>query len=910
MKNGVIPLILLALGMMSQAAHAHSEHDKARFVAAGGNDQGRCDNRFRPCKTIAYAAQQASKGDKVLVASGDYPITTQQDLFYLVSEIVPVKGGFSRVDHFQIQNPGMHTTTLTGVPAKYAETLHKQGFLVIADGKRDNKLASLASDAMSLMNSAQSAAPCNEGESAGFACRNLSLLSHVPLKELGQNSTSANDIWGHVDLNTGREYAIIGLRNGVSVVDVTNPESPVVAGSLSGDWTTWRDIKVYQYYHTASREWRAYAYITADNASEGLWIIDLNDLENGISEAGRTNDDSRAHNIYISNVDYSLNIALPGTTPQIHITGSENYGGAWRSYSLKNLQSPGASYLPEGLNRSDYTHDASSLFITDSRATTDCVNGDANGCLVVLDFNEQSMRIWDHTLTDSAKELSSVSYPNVEYTHSGWWTEDGQYAIVHDELDESYAGLNTTVHFFDISSLTSPQLVATWTGDTAAIDHNGFVRGDRYYMSNYEKGLTVLDISDPTAPLEVANFDTFPSSDNTAFNGAWGVYPYLPSGNLIVSDIQGGLYVIKDDSVAMEDNQVSFESDDISTAADGTLNVTVTRTGDGAMSVFYNTLFGSARTNDFTAADGELSWAAGDTDAKTISIPIAANVSSETSESFFLRLFNPQGGSITPGKGLTQITIAGEDNVSSGVVSFTAAERTVLEPNTQLALEVERQGGSSGQLTVKYALRSDTSVVSSDVEENNGELTWNNGEAGVKTIVLTLIDDDEEEAEESFFVDLTASDEGLFGDYASIAITIKDDESNEAPIVNAGNDQTVNATATVTLMGTATDPENNLVNVQWSQTGGDSVTLQNANAVETSFSAPSEAQTLTFSLTAVDEFGVESTDTLTVDVESNETTPVAPPPVNNSSGSGGGSTSIPLLLGLGVLTLMRRKRRG
>ena len=327
------------------------------------------------------------------------------------------------------------------------------------------------------------------------------------------------------------------------------------------------------------------------------------------------------------------------------------------------------------------------------------------------------------------------------------------------------------------------------------------------------------------------------------------------------------------------------------------------------MSVSFNTLTGSARTNDFTAADGDLSWAAGDTDSKTIRVPVAANVSGESSENFFLRLYNPQGGSITPGEGLTQITIAGDDGENTGVVSFTAASDTVLEPNTDIALQVERQGGSSGQLTVNYTLRSDTSVVGSDVEEAAGELTWNDGEDGIKTIPLTLINDDEEEAEESFFVELTASDNGIFGDYSRIAVTIKDDESNAAPVVNAGNDQSVNTTATVTLLGTATDPENNLVSVQWTQTDGNTVTLQNANAVETSFSAPSDAQTLTFALTAVDEFGVETTDTMEVNVESNDSTPVNMPPVENSSGSGGGSMGMPLLLGLGIITLIRRKKR-
>ncbi|MCU7554831.1 choice-of-anchor B family protein [Alteromonas sp. ASW11-19] len=905
MIKQVLLLIVVSLGTVSQAVHAHSEHDKARFVATNGTDSGRCDNRFRPCQTIAYAAQMAGKGDKVLVASGHYSIESRNDLFYLISEIVPVKGGFSRVDHFQIQNPSLHTTTLYGVPPAFADELHRQGFQVIADGKQEDagELTKFASTAMALMSESHTAAACENGTSAGFSCTNLSLLAHMPLSELGLNATSANDIWGHVDLNTGNEYAIIGQRNGVAVVNVTNPESPQLVGSLPGQSTTWRDIKVYQYYHSASRTWRAYAYVTADSASEGLWIIDLNDLPNGISEAGRLNEDAKAHNIYISNVDYTLNTALPGTDAQIHITGSENYGGAWRSYSLKSLQKPKATYIPESTTRNDYTHDASSLRVTDARATNDCVNGTADGCLVMLDFNELSVRLWDHTNPTSAKELSAVTYPNIQYTHSGWWTEDTRYVIVHDELDESYEGVNTTVHVIDITSLTNPQLVASWVGETTAIDHNGFVRGDRYYMSNYEKGLTVLDISDPTAPTEIANFDTFPSSDNTAFNGAWGVYPFLPSGNLLVSDIQGGLFILKDETVAMESNVVQFANRQISTSDNTTLTVTLSRTGSDAMTVQYATLFGSATATDLTPVEGSVSWSQGDTEDKTLSLTIAENGADEPSELFFLRLFNPNGGSIAPGKGMTKVTIDGEDT-SAGVISFTNDGVVALETDATVALTVSRQGGSTGPITVNYALRSDTATVGSDVTDSSGELSWADGDNADKTLELALVNDSDEESEETFFVDLTGASADNLGEFITVAVRIKDDEANQAPEVNAGNDKSANLSATVTLTGSASDPEGNLAETLWTQTSGPTVTLDSPTSLETSFVAPDDAQPLTFSLTATDEFGVQSSDSVTVNVQPAASIPVEAPPREES---GGGSLGYGLLLGLGMMSLFRRR---
>lgn len=69
---------------------------------------------------------------------------------------------------------------------------------------------------------------------------------------------------------------------------------------------------------------------------------------------------------------------------------------------------------------------------------------------------------------------------------------------------------------FDIPSLTTPMLASIWTSDNGTIDHNGYVRGRRYYMSNYERGLTVLDISDPTAPVEAGFFDTYPTFNSTS----------------------------------------------------------------------------------------------------------------------------------------------------------------------------------------------------------------------------------------------------------------------------------------------------------------------------------------------------------------------------------------------------------
>ncbi|MEW9799320.1 choice-of-anchor B family protein [Alteromonas sp. CYL-A6] len=910
-----VACIVLLSGMVSQAALAHSEHDKARFVAPDGKDTGRCDNRFRPCQTIAYAASQAGKGDRVLLAAGTYTLSDDRALFYFISELVPVVGGYSRLDHYQVQNPATNQTVLEGVPAAYAERLYNQGFQVVSDGKAGTQPAvSIAKSAIEAMTRSQSQTTCENGMAGGFPCSNISLLAHVPLTDLPTGSSTANDIWGHVDLNTQREYAIIGLRRGVAVVDVTTPTAPEVVGSISGAATTWRDIKVYQYYHAPSKKWRAYAYVTADSASEGLKIIDLNNLPDAVSLAGSTRDDVRAHNVYISNIDYTLNTALPGVTPQLHIAGSENYGGAWRSYSLDNQTAPGQSYAPVGMNRSDYTHDASSLLITDARATTDCTRATDAGCTVMLDFNEDTLRLWDHSDPASATELAQVGYPDAEYTHSGWWSEDKQYVILHDELDEAYRNLNTTVHFFDISSLSTPQLVATWTGSTKAIDHNGFVRGDRYYMSNYERGLTVLDISDPLGPREAGFFDTFPASDSNAFNGAWGVYPYLPSGTLLVSDIQGGLYILHDDTVSTEPNTAGFVAAAVSTDDNQTLNLDIMRTGSGTLTVNYEVLTGSADASDFSLESGELSWPAGDSTGKTLTIPITENTADEAEELFAIKLMNPQGGSIIPGKGITLVTI-NSDAVFKGAPSFEQDSMSVNENSDAFSVPVNRQGGSDGELTVTYRIQSQTAVAGEDVVEATGELRWQDGDETAKSFSISLIDDESEEDDEAFQVVLESDSDGEF---STLTVTIRDDESNLPPVVNAGGDQEVNPRANVALGGSAQDPDGSITALEWQQTEGPAVSLSSTQNTVTTFTAPDEAAELTFSFTATDEFGASTTDSVSISVvvQDNTSNPgtgnggSSPEPVTVSepSSSGGGSVSTGWLLLLGLFA-MRRARR-
>ena len=128
----------------------------------------------------------------------------------------------------------------------------------------------------------------------------------------------------------------------------------------------------------------------------------------------------------------------------------------------------------------------------------------------------------------------------------GWITDDHRFFLLGDELDETDLGVPTRTLIFDVSDLDAPVFVSAFQAATTSIDHNLYVLGNRVYQANYTTGIRVLEFADlaNSEMVEVSFFDTFPTGDAAVFDGAWSVYPYLPSGNIIASDITNGLYIL------------------------------------------------------------------------------------------------------------------------------------------------------------------------------------------------------------------------------------------------------------------------------------------------------------------------------------------------------------------------------
>jgi len=910
-KIALLSFVTIGAFIGSHNVWAHAEKDKSRYISPTGVDIGLCDNPLRPCKTLVYGISRASKGDKILLSAGEYTIETVDEVLALNNTLVPILGGYNRFDHFSNQSPSTNTTTLNGIPFDMISHVRGLGFNVNADGKKQfsKQRISEVNRQYRVANTSHAAASCVDGIAAGFACDNMDLVAHIALNDFGFRPNAGNDIWGHVDLNTHTEYAIMGILNGVAIFDLSNPESPREVGSISGLNSSWRDVKVYQFFDQTLKAWQAYAYVTIDSQSDFVSIIDLNQLPNSVSLVTKDRAVSQAHNVYISNVDYALNIPLKGATPTLQLVGASGANVPTPSFVSYSLADPKAlTPLALGDNLSNgYTHDGTSLRIDDERKNSDC-NNEGQTCEIFVDFNEKEIKIWNVTSAGQETQLSQIKYTDVpeaqQYVHSGWWSEDKRYIFAHDEFDESRAGINTTLRIFDLQSLTSPTLAGVWTGPTAAIDHNGFVRGNRYYMSNYTRGVTVLDISNPASPSQVGFFDTYSPSNSASYNGAWGIYPFLPSGLILASDISGGLFVLRDNTRTVPQGTLSFVQESMDTESNNTISISVARTNgtQDAITVGWEIVPGSAiPSEDYTDNSGTLSWAAGDSSVQQFNIDVSDNVdSNEIEEQFFVRLFNPTNGATISSPHYFTVNIEGVR--IAGTIGFEHQTLDINEQDGPLSVSVFRSGGSAGALSVSYVLTADTATIGEDVVDNSGTLNWADGNTDIKTIEVVISDDQLLEDDETVSVVLTAIGDTVLSTNNQLDIVIKDNEQNTAPTITIIENFDVNTNQTTQLTSSATDAESDALTYAWSQTSGTAVDIVNASMNDASFISPNQAQTLSFKLVVTDSRGASSQETVDITVKE----PVVTPPAAKKSSSG--SLPIGMLLSLLIVLVWRKNK--
>jgi choice-of-anchor B domain-containing protein len=337
--------------------------------------------------------------------------------------------------------------------------------------------------------------------------QNMTLLANWDDNTLPVHSGLVyNDIWGYAA--DGREYAILGSAQKVHFIDVTNPASLVhIAAFAGGASSVWRDMKTYG----------QYAYAVADQGTEGLMIFDLSNLPASVTKVSQiTTFFVRAHNIFIDTQTGRLYVAGANSAPNGIIVLDLNSDPA-NPTLLANVSLPGG-----------YVHD---VYVENNQAY--CSHG-GNG-----------LHVYNMTTPTTPVELGAITdYPESGYNHSSW--RSGNYLVFADETHGR--GLKC-VEVSDLSDMVitdifrSTLLAPTYIN---SIVHNPFILGNYCFVSYYHEGVQVFDISNPNDVVRVAYYDTYPSNTNyNGYEGCWGVFPFLPSGRILGSDITNGLFVLQ-----------------------------------------------------------------------------------------------------------------------------------------------------------------------------------------------------------------------------------------------------------------------------------------------------------------------------------------------------------------------------
>ncbi|HEX8492463.1 MAG TPA: choice-of-anchor B family protein [Pyrinomonadaceae bacterium] len=366
--------------------------------------------------------------------------------------------------------------------------------------------------------------PCIGGMAGTFPCHNVDLASFLPLKDIGGGTV--NDLWGWTDPLTGKEYAIVGRSSGTSFVDLSNPEQPIYLGNLpthSVD-SLWRGIKVYA----------NHAFIVSEADNHGMQVFDLTRLR-GVASPPIT----FTENAHYAGFRRAHTLAINEATGFAYAAGSKDTcsGGL----HMVDIRNPIAPVFAGCVNQDGYTHE------------TQCVTYRGPDTLykgheICFSANEDTLTIVDVTNKSAPPvQLSRTTYLGVQYAHQGWLTEDHKHFLLDDELDEQKSGVNSTTFIWDVADLNAPSVKGKYTGQSTAIDHNLYIRGNRAYQSNYRSGLRILDITNiSSASLsELAFFDIYPLDDAPEFNGAWSNYPFFLRDIVIVGGIEQGLFVLR-----------------------------------------------------------------------------------------------------------------------------------------------------------------------------------------------------------------------------------------------------------------------------------------------------------------------------------------------------------------------------
>ncbi len=333
--------------------------------------------------------------------------------------------------------------------------------------------------------------------------QNLQLAAY-----LNYNGVPLANINGFVD-TLGNEYALVGTYYGLDIVDVTVPSNPVIKFSVYGPQSEWREVKTY----------RKYAYVTTEGGG-GLTVVDLSQLPDTFYFKQYTGDG------LIANQLGSIHALHCDTaTGYLYLYGSDIGSGNTIFLDLTDPWNPayaGQYEFPSGGNTA-YVHDG--IVSNDTMYEAHIYSG----FFAVVDVRNKSNPV-----------LLATQNTPTNFTHNTWLSDNHKTLFTTDENNGSFLGA------YDISDLSNIRELSRFqtAPGSGAIIHNTHILNDYAITSWYKEGVVITDVSHPDNPIEVGHYDTYTQGAGGGFNGCWGVYPFLPSGTIVASDIDNGLYVL------------------------------------------------------------------------------------------------------------------------------------------------------------------------------------------------------------------------------------------------------------------------------------------------------------------------------------------------------------------------------
>lgn len=321
------------------------------------------------------------------------------------------------------------------------------------------------------------------------------------MMDFGTSASDLSNIGGYKDAQ-GNEYALVGWEQGLKIVDVTNPDAIVDKINITGPQSVWREVKT-------SGD---YAYVTTEGG-DGLQIINLSSLPNTANIQVKlwqpTYQNQTLNTIHALHIDRNF----------LYLYGSNIGSGGALACDISDPWNPSIV----GFYDDYYVHDGFVL----------------NDTLYSCHIYDGFFTAVDLTNKSNPVVLAQQNTPN-NFTHNSWLTDDHKTLLTTDEVDDSYV---TAYDISDLNNITEIDRIQSQNAGSNSIGHNVHVLNDYAITSWYKDGIVIIDAHRPQNLVVVGWYDTSPLSGGN-FDGAWGVYPFLPSQNLVVSDISEGLFVL------------------------------------------------------------------------------------------------------------------------------------------------------------------------------------------------------------------------------------------------------------------------------------------------------------------------------------------------------------------------------